>query len=299
MQTAPILVFESDSSEEDEDLMDLSIDKISSQTEIPRKSVSKNSEESFEYIEFQNAITMNEWDTKSWIGMVNEVEKGRGGTLTVVSACTEAIKKFPRSSLFWKKLTDVLIEKDDVLSYEDSFKKCLQKCRSIELWLSFLAVTKKKTIDKYPPHSEQYSNAKKQYEAAFEKSLQSVGMLPDSHLIWQKYIDFVKEWPETGAMDSGKKLTTLRDIYQRAICNPMEDLDRYWKEYEDLEMRVGDHLAAKILPEFKPRFQQAKSVFKERKRLISKIATERIAVPPNEGNLQEIQQLDAWNKWIK
>jgi cleavage stimulation factor subunit 3 len=298
------LKLDSDSSEEDEEItitpssVNISFTKQpTSNIQVEKKSFAA---ESIEFLEYQNAIALNEWDINAWSGLVNEAEHGRGGQLNVIDVCMKAVAKFPRASKYWKKLIDCYLDKDDFISAEDAFKKCLVKCRSVDLWQCYLAMTKKKTIDKYPPSSENYANMKKLYESAFEKALQNVGNASDSHIIWRQYIEFVRDWPEVGALDAGKKLKTLREIYQKAVCNPMEDLDRYWKEYEDLEMKAGEHLAAHLLPEYKPRFNHAKSVFKDRKRFTSKIIQDRLAVPPDfSGNLVELQQLDAWNKWIK
>ncbi|CAE7535359.1 CSTF77, partial [Symbiodinium microadriaticum] len=124
-------------------------------------------------------------------------------------------------------------------------------------------------------------------------------MAPDSHVLWRRYLDFVQEWPEQGVLDSGRKLSVLREVYQRAVCIPMEDLERFWQEYEELEMRAGEHLATQLLPEFKPKNQHARSVFRDRKKIIGKIQRDRVATPPSsEGSVAEMEQLELWNKWV-
>lgn len=74
---------------------------------------------------------------------------------------------------------------------------------------------------------------------------------------------------------------------------------RYWEQYEELELRAGEHLANQLLPEFKPKNQHARNVFKERKKVMGKILQDRIATPPSaEGSVVEMEQLDLWNKWL-
>ena len=65
-------------------------------------------------------------------------------------------------------------------------------------------------------------------------------------------------------------------------------------------MRAGEHLAQQLLPEFKPKSQHARAVFKDRKRAMGKIQQDRIATPPStDGSVTEIEQLDQWNRWIR
>jgi cleavage stimulation factor subunit 3 len=307
----PLLAQDEDSSEEDEDLEfhQALQDAIKAQ-QTGRSSSSSivttdqeqkfSTYESSDFIDAQKAISENCWNSNAWEVLIDEVENGRGGKLTKVEAYVQATNQFPRAWKFWKKLVDYYLDAGEVQLCEEAFRKCLQKCRNVDLWLSYLNLTRQKTIDKNPPNSEQYANAKRMYEAAFEKALDNIGMSFDSHLIWRRYLDFVKDWPESGAIDAGRKLTALREIYQKAICNPMDDLDRYWREYEDLEMKAGEHLATQLLPEFKPKNVNAKNVFKERKRMCQTIQLDRVSIPPApHGSVPEVQQLEYWNKWIR
>jgi hypothetical protein len=78
----------------------------------------------------------------------------------------------------------------------------------------------------------------------------------------------------------------------------MDDADTLWKDYETLEKMTGEHLAEKVLPEFSEKHMHANAIFRERKRVSSKIDLDRLAVPPTNG-MQELQQLSAWNRWIR
>jgi cleavage stimulation factor subunit 3 len=300
----PLLAQDEDSSEEDEDLEFHKAlqDAIRAQTSsiITENEPKFATYESSDFIDAYKAITENCWNSSAWELLIEEVECGRGGKITKVEIYTQATNQFPRGWKFWKRLVDHYIELNEFQLCEEAFRKCLQKCRNVDLWLSYLNLTRQKTIDKNPPNSEQYANAKRTYEGAFEKALENIGMSFDSHLIWRRYLDFVKDWPESGAIDTGRKLTALREIYQKAICNPMDDLDRYWREYEDLEMKAGEHLATQLLPEFRPKYLNAKTVFKERKRMCQGLQVDRISIPPTfDGSVSEVQQLELWNKWIR
>lgn len=147
--------------------------------------------------------------------------------MTPVEVYTMATTQFPRAPQFWKKLLSHHLNNGDMLACEEGFRKCLPKCRSVDLWDCYIAFMRKKTVEKDPPSSENYGNAKKLLETGFKKAVDSVGMCLDSSIIWRRYLDFVQSWPESTVHDSNSKLNELRAVYQRAICNPMDGLDTY------------------------------------------------------------------------
>ncbi|CAE7835636.1 su(f), partial [Symbiodinium microadriaticum] len=143
----------------------------------------------------------------------------------VAEAYAMATDRFPRAACFWKKLLQLHLQNEDMQACEDGFRNCLQKCRNVDLWNLYLSFMSKKTVEKEVRCSENYANAERAMEAAFEEALDSVGMASDSHVLWRRYLDFILEWPEQGMRDSGMKVSALRAVYQRAVCTAMEDLD--------------------------------------------------------------------------
>jgi hypothetical protein len=221
------LALESDSSEEDEDIEDIKPSTSNLQGSLTRAVENKKIKyESTDFLDARKSIAENQWDLNAWNTMIEEVENGRGGVMTQSEVFSLATTQFPRAALYWKKYFDHHLSIGDMQVCEEGFRKCLQKCRSVDLWDCYITYTSKKTIEKDPPSSENYANAKRLFEAAFEKALDNIGMSAQSHVIWRRYLDFVKDWPENGVLDAGKKLSVLREIYQKAVCNPMEDLDR-------------------------------------------------------------------------
>ena len=173
------------------------------------------------------------------------------------------------------------------------------KCRSVELWILYLSLQKKKTIDKAPKVTDpSYSLNRKAYENIFEKAVENVGMSVDSDELWREYLDFARDFPESANDDATKKLVRLRKVLQRAICIPMNGLDILWKEYETLEKSAGETWAEKVLPEFNEKYNHARAIYKERSKFTDTIAFDRLATPPTK-TLGEMQQLDNWNRWIK
>ena len=149
-------------------------------------------------------------------------------------------------------------------------------------------------------------------ETIFEEACNNVGYSIHAYLIWRLYINFIKSWQEVGMIESGKKLHTLRSTYQRAICVCMEQSDEIWNEYESFEKQQNsnnsssnnnsnnnnDQALENYLHDFNRKFLHAKSITRERKRLMHGILFDRLASPSITSNY-ELQQLDLWNTWIK
>eukprot|EP01041_Mallomonas_annulata_P001032 gene1032-2022_t len=253
------------------------------------------------FIESQRAISNDCWDINAWILFIEEAEAGRSGVVSVTDAYQRFVNQFPRASRYWRLFADHYIQKEEYQSAEELFRKCLTKCRSVGLWQSYLEMIKKKTIDRTSQYSDNYLKEKEAYKLAFEKALENIGQSLESNIIWRKYIDFIKNWPELTDLDKGRKLNALREVYRRAVCTPTDDLDQYWKEYEALEKKVGGDnqvLAEQVLTELQPKFAQAKIIARDRKKITSRIELDRIAVPPT-LSMVDTQQLESWNKWLK
>ena len=150
--------------------------------------------QSEECTEALQAVESDCWDVNSWILFIDEVEGGRGGSISVPDAYNRFLDKFPRAAKQWKALAEHHIQLQEHGQAEDVFNKCLSKCRNVELWQSYIHMVRLKSpID----------GSQKMIEAAFEKALDNIGMSISSNTLWAAYIEFIRSWPET---DAGKKL---------------------------------------------------------------------------------------------
>lgn len=252
-----------------------------------------------EFLDSQQAVSYDQWDVQSWILLLEEAEAGKSGSVSISDAYSRFVHQFPRAAKFWKILIDYHLRKDEIDIAEELFSKCLYKCRNIELWISYLQLQKKKTIDKTPKTSDpSYAMNRKAYENVFEKAVENAGMSVDSDELWREYAGFARDFPESANDDATKKLVRLRKVLQRAICIPMNGLEILWKEYEALEKSAGETWAEKVLPEYNEKYNHAKAIYKERTKFTDTIAFDRLATPPTK-TLGEMQQLDNWNRWIR
>jgi len=285
--------------EEEEDEVDEPLAlSVPTSTEIVSATALQNC--STECSEALTAIASDCWDISSWIIYYEEVQQGRAGDITVVEAHERIIAQFPRSARFWKNLAEYYLKRGENDAAEDTFKKCLSKCRSVDLWKSFLSFLCNAFIDTMRLNMpiEQHNQVRAKCESAFEEAVENVGLALGSFPLWRAYIDFVKSWPEAGMIESGKKLHMLRSVYQRAVGVAMEQSDEIWTEYETFERANGEQSAELVLPEFNRKYLHAKSVAKDRRKLMQNIVFDRLATPPTNSQ-SELQQLEYWSLWIR
>ena len=254
---------------------------------------------SADFVLAETAVKQDQWDVTAWITFLEEVEEGRGRKgLTIDEAYHSFLECYPRAAPFWKTLAEYHIKRKDYDSAQLVFTKCLEKCRSVMLWHSYISMISSLTIGKVSKYSDAFPEERKKLENAYENALKNVGTSVDSSSIWSSYIDFVNDWPEVGTLDSGRKLSALRNIYQRCVCIPLDDIDKMWTSYESLEMRAGEHLAEKVLPEYSEKKDHARTVLKDRRQLITgKISLDRLAIPPSQS-LVDLKQLNFWKKLL-
>lgn len=258
---------------------------------------------STEYLDAFAGIQSDPYDTTSWNILLEEVEKGNGGTASVVETFTKFLKQFPRAARVYGRLADYYCKNNNAAAAEELLSKELSKLRHVDLWMQYLKIMKRQVAgdkDKGATAKEkadQQHMARRAYESAFDRALDNVGYSIESGPIWKDYIDFLRDYPEA-QMDPTKKMAAVRRAYQRALSVPMEQLDALWKDYEAYEKIISEHHAKEILPDIQNKYLSAKALFRERKRIVGRIFFDRQAVPSTRSR-QEMEQLDLWNKWIR
>jgi tetratricopeptide (TPR) repeat protein len=250
-----------------------------------------------EFLEALQAVDSDPLDISSWLIFLDELVCGRSGSsMDVETGFGKYFAQFPRAARAWMQLAEYHISKGQYDAAAETYNKSARLCRDINLWRSYLNFLKRRAVEKSSAQSldEQYQE-RRNVEAAYDAAVDNVGSSIDSYPLWRDFIEFVNSEGE-----STRKLTTTRKIYQRAVCIPMDGLDVIWRDYETLERQQqgGSHLADKLVAEYEERYKTAKLVYRDRKRLTNRIAFDRLSVPPTKS-LEELQQLDSWNQWIR
>ena len=128
---------------------------------------------------------------------------------------------------------------------EKLFQRCLIRVLSIELWKTYLLYVKE-TKASLPTYKEKMAQA---YDFALDK----MGLDIQSFSLWSDYIKFLKGVDAVGNFAENQKIAAIRkvcarftsispilvqsspeiihQVYQRAVINPMINIESLWKDY--------------------------------------------------------------------
>ena len=63
---------------------------------------------------------------------------------------------------------------------------------------------------------------------AYNFALDKMGMDIASFPIWNEYIRFLKSADAVGSYAENQKIAWIRKVYQRAVVNPMSNIEQAW-----------------------------------------------------------------------
>lgn len=281
-----------------------------------------------------SAIQADQWNTTAWEALVVEAQNARSGGLTLREIYHQFLLQFPTSARHWKFLAQYeqsQSQAGDTKTVDAILEKSLFKCVSLDLWLFYIEKVKKSmssmpqtsvaaynaaastaTIDKNnatPAKEGAFPELREgpgvlsgisDVPSAYELAIQHFGLNLHSYQLWNEYINYLKALPDRDPTEMGHKVSALRMVYQRALSVPMENLEKLWKDYEQFETVRSEHLAKnKFIPETLPRYQSAKTVYRDRKHVWEGCDATALAVPPKERlDAQQTKQLESWRRRI-
>jgi len=253
--------------------------------------------QSEEYLESVKAVAADQNDVTSWLVILDQVERGKGGTATVSETFSKFLKIFPRHAKTYGRLAHYYTQNAQTRVAEELLSPCLSKLRNVELWLQYIKIVKR-LIPK-DIKDENFASARKTYESAYEMAIDNVGYSVESGILWKEYLGFLNEQSDA-TMDPAKKRESIRKAYQRALTVPNEALDELWRGYDQFERMHGaqDMSVKEALPEIEKKYMSAKALYRERKLKMEHIAFDRLAVPYSRSRL-EFDQLQMWNRWLR
>jgi len=127
--------------------------------------------------------------------------------------------------------------------------------------------------------------------------LEHIGFDISSTQIWMDYLNFLKESKPSNPFEEGQKISSLRKLYQRAVENPMHNLEAIWKEYDAFENNLNKQLAKAFVIEYSPKYVSARVVYRERKGYLDGILRNMLAKTPR-GSIKKEHQVTLWKKLI-
>eukprot|EP01134_Creolimax_fragrantissima_P002889 CFRG2889T1 len=235
----------------------------------------------------ESRLEEDEWDTDAWMALMAEMQKANIDTVRCYFG--RFLTKFPMAARYWKLYIEKEIEANNFSRVEKCFQTLLPDIPNVDLFKLYL---------KYMKESKSsLPNFKETMKTAYKFSLDQIGLDLNATSVWQDYIEFLKEWETTTQYDASTKMVALRETYQHAVVNPIQNVEGFWKEYDQYENGLNKLTARKLLQDKSAAYMTARAVLRERRTLFERISSRHLAVPLK-GTSGEAQQLGLWKQYI-
>ncbi|KAG3109676.1 hypothetical protein PI124_g10933 [Phytophthora idaei] len=223
------------------------------------------------------AVEKDQWNADAWIALMNEVQ-----LLPIVEAREhyEAfLKQFPTSGRWWKLYAEHELREKQYDRVQEIIKKSLMqlRCPNVDLWRFYLDFTKVVKLDVAVDSKDAaaIATARQLMVDAFELAVERVGGSIHAAPIWQMYLTFVQEEQDPQAF------LNVRKLYHRMVMVPLNGMETIWRDYEKFERAIPNNeaLAQNFFKVFRPKFDAARAVLRDRKKLYDQVNTNALAVP--------------------
>jgi len=201
----------------------------------------------------------------------------------------QLVQTFPTCGRYWKTYIEQEIRARNYERVEKLFQRCLIRVLSIDLWKTYLLYVKE-TKASLPTYKEKMAQA---YDFALDK----MGLDIQSHTLWSDYIKFLKGVEAIGSFAENQKIAAIRKVYQRAVINPMMNIESLWKEYVTFEQSINPMIAEKLTQERSRDYMNARRVAKEYEAVTRGLNKTHPSVPPT-GTQEEHKQVELWHSYI-
>uniref|UniRef100_A0A6B2KZI8 Suppressor of forked domain-containing protein n=2 Tax=Arcella intermedia TaxID=1963864 RepID=A0A6B2KZI8_9EUKA len=229
----------------------------------------------------------DKYETDAWATMISEAQ---GKPIAVARIIYEEfLDVFPTAGRYWKIYIEQELAANNFDQVEKLFTRCLKQCPNVDLWKCYI-----KYILDYK--AKQFTSSQEVINV-FEFAIGNVGMDIAATPIWTDYIHFVKTQKTGSQFEESQKMESLRKLYQRAVVNPMHNLENIWNEYNTFENGLNKILAKALLTENGPKYMQARTTYRERKNYLEGIQRNLLARPPR-NNVKDLSQVKLWKKLI-
>ena len=187
------------------------------------------------------------------------------------------------------------------------FMRCLRTTMSIELWQYYLQYTRR--VNPLPPFTGEDNSPREQtrriLEDAYDFALKHIGWHHESGVIWQDYLNLVREREVRGSWQEGQKMDLLRKIFRRAVVIPINQVEAIWREYDAYENALNKVTAKKFLAEISPGYMQARAVLRDLKRITGNLARPKLPLLPgwitsprnSSAQTKKQQNQEAWQNY--
>ncbi|KAI9370099.1 hypothetical protein BJX61DRAFT_544953 [Aspergillus egyptiacus] len=239
-------------------------------------------------------------DIPAWLELINE-HRGRNRIDSAREVYERFFKAFPFSAEAWVAYATMESELNELFRLEQIFNRTLLTIPAVQLWTVYLDYVRRRN----PLSTDQTGQARKIISSAYELALKHIGMDKDSGSIWADYVQFIRDGPGSvggSGWQDQQKMDLLRKAYQRSISVPMQAVNTLWKEYDQFEMGLNKLTGRKFLQEQSPAYMTARSSYTELQNItrdLNRTTFPRLPpVPGSEGDVEFLQQVEIWKRWI-
>ncbi|TFJ80783.1 hypothetical protein NSK_007960 [Nannochloropsis salina CCMP1776] len=151
-------------------------------------------------------VQAHEWDVRSWAALLSEAQTQRSGrAIALRDVYRLATRQFPTKVSLWKDWLEHELRQGNLAQVDDIFRECLLEVPSVDLYLLYVARVRKTNPaslgDGASP--EAVAEQRARVTAAFELGVRQVGVLVDAAPLWWDYIRYVEAWKDEGGRDGG------------------------------------------------------------------------------------------------
>lgn len=242
------------------------------------------------------AVEKDQWNADAWTALMTEVQQIPMEEARVYYE--RFLSLYPTSGKWWKLYAEHELREKNYERVQEIIKKSLMqiRCPSVELWRFYLQFTKVVQLD-VAVDSKDVESIKKARQLmcdAFELAIERVGGSIYAAPIWQAYLSFLQEDTDPQAF------LVVRKAFHRALVVPMNNMDSIWKEYEKFERSIPNNeaLAQNFFKVFRQKFDAARAVLRDRKKLYDMVNLGVLAVPAS-STKAERAQMAGWQKLLE
>ncbi|RLN98833.1 hypothetical protein BBJ28_00001419 [Nothophytophthora sp. Chile5] len=237
------------------------------------------------------AVEKDAWNTDAWIALLNEVQ-----LLPVAEARVfydKFLTRFPTSGRWWKLFAEHELREKQYDRVQEIIKKALMqlRCPNVDLWRFYLDFTKVVKVDVAVDAKDPaaIATARQLMGDAFELAVERVGGSIHAAPIWQMYLSFVQEEQDPQAF------LAVRKLYHRMVMVPLQGMETIWRDYEKFERSIPNNeaLAQNFFKVFRPKFDAARAVLRDRKKLYDHVNINALAVPAT-GSKADVVDMANW-----
>ncbi|CAH0476750.1 unnamed protein product [Peronospora belbahrii] len=224
-----------------------------------------------------DAVEKDKWNSDAWIALMNEVQ-----LLPIAEArkyYETFLTQFATSGRWWKLYAEHELREKQYDRVQEIIKKSLMqlRCPNVDLWRFYLDFTKvvKLGVAVDSKDLAAIATARQLMVDAFELAIERVGGSIHAAPIWQMYLTFLQEDQDPQAF------LNVRKLYHRMVMVPLIGMETIWRDYEKFERAIPNNeaLAQNFFKVFRPKFDAARAVLRDRKKLYEQVNTNALALP--------------------